>query len=153
MASHPASINTVLVSDGSCQAVFKVGGLAILLTKFEAFKKHELNAVNQAAVWYNEKLAGTGLILPGISYGFVSSWAQNTVQLPEKINRAKMQDELKKEDIQTMIYYRKPMHKQGTFAGTDSAKADCPVTERLCRAVLSLKFLLAGSEEARYTQK
>ena len=32
-----------------------------------------------------------------------------------------------------MIYYRKPMHKQGAFAGTDSVKTDCPVTERLCR--------------------
>ncbi len=30
------------------------------------------------------------------------------------------------------------MHKQGAFAGTDSAKADCPVTERLCSTVLSL---------------
>jgi len=32
----------------------------------------------------------------------------------------------------------KPMHKQGAFAGTDSATADCPVTERLCKMVLSL---------------
>ena len=110
----------------------------ILLPKFEAFKKHELDAVNQAAAWYNEKLAGTGLVLPEIIDGFVSSWAQYTVQLPESINRAKLQDELKKEDIPTMIYYRKPMHRQGAFSGTDSAKADCPVTERLCRCVLSL---------------
>jgi len=29
------------------------------------------------------------------------------------------------------------MHLQGAFAGTDSAIADCPVTERLCRTVLS----------------
>lgn len=111
---------------------------AILLPKFEAFKKYELDAVNQVAAWYNEKLAGTGLVLPEIADGFVSSWAQYTVQLPESIDRAKLQAELKKEDIPTMIYYRKPMHKQGAFAGTDSAKADCPVTERLCETVLSL---------------
>ena len=30
------------------------------------------------------------------------------------------------------------MHKQGAFAGTDSVKTDCPVTERLCETVLSL---------------
>ena len=30
------------------------------------------------------------------------------------------------------------MHKQGAFAGTDSAAADCPVTERLCKTVMSL---------------
>ncbi len=111
---------------------------AILLPKFEAFKNHELDAVNQVAVWYNEKLAGTGLVLPEIADGFVSSWAQYTVQLPEDIDRAKLQDALKKEDIPTMVYYPRPMHGQGAFAGTDSAKADCPVTERLCKTVLSL---------------
>ena len=111
---------------------------AILLPKFEAFKKHELDAVNQVAEWYNERLSDTDLILPKIAEGFVSSWAQYTVQLPEKVDRAKLQDELKKNDIPTMIYYRKPMHRQGAFAGTDSAEADCPVTERLCKTVLSL---------------
>ncbi len=111
---------------------------AILLPKFEAFKKHELDAVNQVAEWYNEQLADTELILPEIAEGFVSSWAQYTVQLPENVDHAKLQDKLKTEDIPTMIYYRKPMHRQGAFAGTDSANADCPVTERLCRTVLSL---------------
>jgi dTDP-4-amino-4,6-dideoxygalactose transaminase len=37
-----------------------------------------------------------------------------------------------------MIYYIKPMHLQGAFEGTDSAIADCPVTERLAKTVLSL---------------
>ena len=30
------------------------------------------------------------------------------------------------------------MDQQGAFAGTDSAVADCPVTEQLCATVLSL---------------
>ena len=37
-----------------------------------------------------------------------------------------------------MIYYPKPMSQQGAFAGTDSASADCPITEKLCKTVLSL---------------
>ena len=37
-----------------------------------------------------------------------------------------------------MVYYAKPMHKQGAFRGTDSAIEDCPVTEQLCATVLSL---------------
>ena len=37
-----------------------------------------------------------------------------------------------------MVYYMKPMHLQGAFDGTDSAVADCPITERLCKTVLSL---------------
>ncbi len=45
---------------------------------------------------------------------------------------------MKKAGIPTMVYYPRPMHGQGAFAGTDSAKADFPVTERLCNTVLSL---------------
>ena len=37
-----------------------------------------------------------------------------------------------------MIYYLKPMHRQGAFMGTDSAEADCTVTDELCSRVLSL---------------
>lgn len=37
-----------------------------------------------------------------------------------------------------MVYYAKPMHFQGAFKETDSAKVDCPVTEKLCTTVLSL---------------
>ena len=37
-----------------------------------------------------------------------------------------------------MVYYPKPMHRQGAFVDKDSAVAYCPVTERLCRTVLSL---------------
>lgn len=111
---------------------------AILLPKFEAFKKHELDAVNEAAAWYNERLSDTGLVLPEIADGFVSSWAQYTVQLAENIDRVKLQYTMKKEGIPTMVYYPRPMHGQGAFAGTDSAKVDCPVTERLCKTVLSL---------------
>ena len=111
---------------------------AILLPKLEAFQKHELDAVNQAAVWYTERLKGTELILPEIADGFVSSWAQYTVQLPKGIDRVKLQEQMKKEGIPTMVYYPRPMHVQGAFEGTDSAVADCPVTERLCKTVLSL---------------
>jgi dTDP-4-amino-4,6-dideoxygalactose transaminase len=73
-----------------------------------------------------------------IPEGFRSSWAQFTVQLPEGADRAAVQAKLKAAGIPAMVYYAKPMHLQGAFAGTDSAQADCPVTEDLCRRVLSL---------------
>ena len=78
------------------------------------------------------------MTIPRIPDGFVSSWAQYTVQLPETAERDSVQAALKSAGIPSMVYYAKPMHCQGAFAGTDSAKADCPVTERLCRRVLSL---------------
>ncbi len=111
---------------------------AILLPKFKAFREYELDDVNQAAVWYTTALKETGLVLPIIRDGFRSSWAQYTIQLPENVDRKEVQAKLKAVGIPSMVYYAKPMHLQGAFAGTDSAEADCPVTVRLCQTVLSL---------------
>lgn len=111
---------------------------AILKVKLEAFREYELNDVNKAAQMYNEALKDTKLVLPLVKENFVSSWAQYTVQLPENVDRNALQAKLKEQGIPTMVYYMKPMHVQGAFEGTDSVDADCPVTEKLCKAVLSL---------------
>ncbi len=111
---------------------------AILLPKFKAFVDYELSDINKVASWYTEGLKDTDLVLPQIMANFFSSWAQYTVQLPEGVDRRELQMKLKTMGIPSMVYYAKPMHLQGAFAGTYSAKADCPVTERLCKTVLSL---------------
>ena len=115
---------------------------AILQVKFKAFKDYEVKDINRVADFYTEefKLAGLDkkLVLPIIKSGFRSSWAQYTIQLPPDVNRSELQSKLKAQNIPSMIYYIKPMHLQGAFEGTDSAIADCPVTERLCKTVLSL---------------
>jgi len=109
-----------------------------LLSKFKAFKEYELKDINKVAGWYTEELKDTDLVLPEIKDSFYSSWAQYTVQLPKSVDRKALQAKLKEKGIPTMVYYAKPMHRQGAFAGTDSAFADCPVTEKLCATVLSL---------------
>lgn len=111
---------------------------AILLPKFKAFVEYELRDVNQVAAWYTNGLKDTALILPTIKEGFYSSWAQYTIQLPGTVDQKAVQAKLKAAGIPSMVYYPKPMHLQGAFAGTDSEVADCPVTERLCKTVLSL---------------
>lgn len=115
---------------------------AILQIKFKAFKDYEVKDINKVAKFYNEgfKFAGLDkkLVLPEIREGYLSSWAQYTIQLPEDTDRAALQEKLKADDIPSMVYYMKPMHLQGAYVGTDSAIADCPVTERLCKTVLSL---------------
>ena len=68
---------------------------AILLPKLKAFEQYELDIVNNAAELYNEKLAKCNLVLPLIPEGFISSWAQYTIQLSEEIDRAKLIDKLK----------------------------------------------------------
>ena len=115
---------------------------AILLVKFKAFCDYELNDINEVAAMYSEEFSKYGLDkeikLPVVSDGFYSSWAQYTIQLPVGIDRSDLQTKLKESDIPTMVYYMKPMHKQGAFENTYSSKADCPVTEALCSSVLSL---------------
>ena len=111
---------------------------AILLPKFKAFVDYELADVNKVSGWYKEGLKGTNLVLPEVKEGYYSSWAQYTIQLPDGVDRKEVQAKLKSAGIPSMVYYAKPMHLQGAFAGTDSANADCPVTEKLCATVLSL---------------
>lgn len=111
---------------------------AILLPKLQAFIDYEVEDVNKAANWYTEALVDANCVCPIVKEGFLSSWAQYTIILPESVDRNVLQATLKEQGIPTMVYYMKPMHLQGAFAGTDSAIADCDVTERLCKTVLSL---------------
>ena len=120
---------------------------AILLPKFKAFCDYELDSVNKVAGWYNDRLKDTNLVLPTVRDGFVSSWAQYTVQLPEGVDRDTLQVRMKEQGIPTMVYYKKPMHTQEAFAGTRSVKVECPVTERLCKSVLSLPMYPYLKEE------
>ena len=111
---------------------------AILLAKFKAFVDYELDDINKVSSWYTELLSDTDLLLPVIPENYFSSWAQYTIQIPDRLDRNAVQAKLKEAGIPSMVYYAKPMHYQGAFDGTDSMKADCPVTENLCKTVLSL---------------
>ncbi len=109
---------------------------AVLEVKLEAFAGYELEAVNKAAAWYDAQLAGV-VKTPVIPEGFMSSWAQYTIQLPSREVRDGLQEALKAQGIPTMVYYPKPMHSQTAFADV-KAYVDCSNTEKLCHTVLSL---------------
>lgn len=111
---------------------------AILLVKLRAFKEYELSDINKIAEWYNDILKDSKFMLPKVPQGFTSSWAQYTIQLPYDMDRIELQNRLKKENIPSAVYYVRPMHMQGAFAGTDSVNANCPTTIELCKRVLSL---------------
>lgn len=115
---------------------------AILSVKLKAFREYEVDAVNKAADQYTKLLEGA-VKTPIVPDGFLSSWAQYTIQLSDKETRDKLQQALKDNGIPSMIYYPKPMHRQLAFGiveadGTGSYGFDCSVTERLCDTVLSL---------------
>lgn len=110
---------------------------AVLLAKFDAFKDTELEAVNQAAAYYTEKLKDTTAV-PVVPDEFFSSWAQYTVKLEDRTMRDGLQCFLKERGIPSMIYYVKPMHRQEAFFGEQYYDENYPVTNVLCETVLSL---------------
>ena len=125
---------------------------AILQVKLKAFVEYELDAVNEAAVRYTERLQG--LATPVIPEGFRSSWAQYTVRFADRAQRDAVQAALKAAGIPAMVYYPKPMHLQTAFAKipgqarNDGWSLDqsvipgltrnLPVATSLCDRVLSL---------------
>lgn len=110
---------------------------AILNVKLTAFIKHELNDVNRVYKLYNEKLKGI-FEIPIIPEGYISSFAQYTIKLKNKEERNLLQVKLKEQEIPSMVYYVKPMHKQEAFSNIEFDEDDFEVTNVLCETVLSL---------------
>ena len=110
---------------------------AILIVKLKAFKDYELVDVNKVAARYTEKLKGV-VKTPIVPEGFYSSWAQYTLQLKDKEQRAGLQAALKALDIPTAIYYPIPMHRQTAFSYLNLDDNRCPVSDQLADTVISL---------------
>lgn len=114
---------------------------AILQVKLKAFEDYELDDVNKVADKYTEMLSealGDKAVLPFIPEGFLSSWAQYTIQLKDRETRDAVQAALKEKGIPSMVYYPKPMHDQQAFGIEGEYGFDCSNTEELCGTVLSL---------------
>ncbi|MDD6265655.1 MAG: DegT/DnrJ/EryC1/StrS family aminotransferase [Clostridia bacterium] len=110
---------------------------AILLPKFHAFENYELDAVNNTAKLYDERLKDL-VVTPYIPEGFVSSWAQYTVLLESEEQRNGLQSYLKQNGIPSMIYYPRGMHQQTAVKKYGFDKGDFPNTEKVVKTCLSL---------------
>lgn len=110
---------------------------AILLTKLKAFDNHEVEDVNRVAEIYNQNLKEI-VEIPVIPKGYSSSYAQYTIKLKSKKQRDGLQMLLKANNIPSMVYYNKPMHKQGAFSKLSFQSEDYKITDELCDIVLSL---------------
>lgn len=110
---------------------------AILLAKLDAFEQYEIKKVNEVSKKYTEELK-TIVKTPVVLEGFLSSWAQYTIQLKNEEQRDGLQAYLKEHQVPSMIYYPKPMHKQEAFALCGSDEDELSVTTELCKKVLAL---------------
>ena len=111
---------------------------AVLQVKLRAFQEEEWMRVNAVAASYTAQLQAY-VRTPFVPEGYSSSWAQYTIQLPDRAVRDALQRRLKEAGIPSMVYYPKPMHAQSVFSRPQGAVAmDCPCASVLPGRVLSL---------------
>lgn len=111
---------------------------AVLQVKLHAFQEQEWMRVNAVAASYTAQLQAY-VRTPFVPEGYSSSWAQYTIQLPDRAVRDALQRRLKEAGIPSMVYYPKPMHAQSVFSRPQGAVAmDCPCASVLPGRVLSL---------------
>ena len=109
----------------------------ILLPKLRAFKEYELVDRNKWANLYSEKLKDT-VKIPVVLDGYLSSWAQYTIQFETEEQRNTVQTKLKDKGIPTNVYYPKPLHRQTVYSDYKFNLDDLSISENLSKKVLSL---------------
>lgn len=110
---------------------------AVLQVKLRAFWEYELRDVNKIADRYTKILNGV-VRVPIVKENFYSSWAQYSIMLKNETERDKLRQHLNENNIPTMIYYSRPMSQQKAFNNMCCKLVDLPVTEEICKRVLSL---------------
>ena len=83
---------------------------AILLEKLGAFDR-TLETVGRAADSYNRAFRDI-VEAPTVPAGFSSSWAQYTITTRSSLERATLQEYLRRRNIPSQIYYGRPLHMQ-----------------------------------------
>lgn len=106
---------------------------AILLEKLAVFPE-EIKNRQVASKKYNDALSQFYSV-PTIPSNFESSWAQYTLQSPE---RDRVIEKLKVKGIPSVIYYRTCMHQQSVFELSKKPSLILPIAETLSNTVFSL---------------
>lgn len=119
---------------------------AILLVKLKAFKEYEIEAVNCIADKYTYQLKDI-VITPFVPENYLSSWAQYTILLNNKLQRDGLQQYLKENGIPSMIYYPKGLHAQTVLKNIGIAADAFPNTVTVSQTCLSLPMHPYMSDE------
>lgn len=109
---------------------------AILSIKLSIYAD-EIKARDKVAARYNELLANH-VGVPSTPAGYTSVWAQYTIRLTGRDQRAKVQAALSAAGIPTAIYYPNPLHLQTAYNMYPSDPAGMPNTDDAAARVLSL---------------
>ncbi|HHH42500.1 MAG TPA: DegT/DnrJ/EryC1/StrS family aminotransferase [Gammaproteobacteria bacterium] len=88
------------------------------------------------ATAYLEKLSGLEpLALPMVARHVEPVWHQFVIRHPQ---RDELSAQLEKKGIQTLIHYPVPPHQSGAYADGEMRVRSLPVTEQLCKTIISL---------------
>jgi len=106
---------------------------AILIEKLAIFED-EIELRQAVADRYAQGLAGSPATTPTVIAGGTSTWAQYTIEHPDRDGLAA---HLKSQGVPSAAYYPMPMHRQGCYA-IYPQPVGLPVTEAKAQRVLSL---------------
>ena len=107
---------------------------AVLLVKLRHYPK-DLALRQAVAEKYTQSLLKTNYLLPKVTHGHTSSWAQYSIRVQE---RDALQEKLKKFGIPTAVHYPMPLHLQECFKYLGYSKGDFPISEKIAKEVMSL---------------
>lgn len=115
---------------------------AILNAKLPHLTSYE-NARNEAANWYDELLGNhPNIVIPKRNPQSTHVFHQYTITLRQAQGDKNWRDEVRKQladrNIPSMIYYPIELHKQKAFEKFNTNNDHFPVSEMLCKSVLSL---------------
>lgn len=121
---------------------------AILLPKLKVLDK-EIQARQNIAKRYNEAFADK-LQIPYIQGGAISSYAQYALLAHDKKQREYIMEELKRNEVPSMIYYPNPLHTmkvfEGCFKGEEKFESSIAYAEKTFSLPFS-PYLLKSDQE------
>jgi UDP-2-acetamido-2-deoxy-ribo-hexuluronate aminotransferase len=113
---------------------------AILLEKFGIFPE-EIQLRQKVTAVYKElfdSIGGGVVSPPQVTEGYLSAWAQYSIQAKDEEHRSDLQAKLKEAGIPTAIYYPKPLHLQDAFSNLNYKAGDFPVCEAISKRIFAI---------------
>lgn len=136
IANHGQSVQYVHDSIGVNSRLDSIQA-AVLGIKLKHLDEYAA-ARNKAAAYYDKAFANNPkLKTPARAKNSTHVFHQYTLQL-NGVDRAKLKEYLASKDIPAMIYYPIPLHMQKAYHDPRYKEGDFPITEKLCKTVLSL---------------
>lgn len=119
---------------------------AILNVKLRKLDEYAA-ARNKAASYYDRAFAGNAKLKTPVRFKNSTHVFHQYTLVTKDIDRAKLVEFLASRDIPAMIYYPVPLHMQKAYIDPRYKEGDFPVTEALCRSVISLPMHTELTEE------